>query len=183
MPAFLSVKLQITVRLNLGLIRRLSDSVFIVVDDFYLTDFDSSPPSPLSLPLRWLYSPELQRSSLNASITQTSRYNDHLSSAWFWGSAVWSLMSHWMFCALTGPCCLFYHDPHCSFLISRGQMARAGGGHQLFFPLELIWNSNFGSNGDVNVFFPRRSCTRSWQIMISVSICMNYWRWDCFFTF
>lgn len=84
-------------------------------------------PPPLSLPLRWLYSPELRRSSLNASITQTSRYSDHLSSAWFWGSAVWSLMSHWMFCALTGPCCLFYHDPHCSFLISRGQMARGGG--------------------------------------------------------
>lgn len=48
MPAFLSVKLQITVRLNLGLIRRLSDSVFIVVDDFYLTDFDSLPPPPFS---------------------------------------------------------------------------------------------------------------------------------------
>ena len=28
--------------------------------------------------------------------------------------------------------------------------------------------------------FPSRSCTRSWQITISVSICMNYWRWDWF---
>lgn len=25
---------------------------------------------------------------------------------------------------------------------------------------------------------PRRSCTRSWQIMISVSTCTNYWRWE-----
>lgn len=43
-------------------------------------------PLPLSVSLRWLYSPELQHSFLNASITQTSRYNDYLSSACFWGS-------------------------------------------------------------------------------------------------
>ena len=143
----------------------------------------SASPAPLSLPfslpLRWLYSPELQRSSSNASITQTSRYNDHLSSAWFWGSAVWSLMSHWMFCALTGPCCLFITTHNAASCSVGGKWRR---GESAFFFLELIWNSNFGSNADVNVFSPpHRSCTRSWQIMISVSICMNYWRWDCIF--
>ena len=115
----------------------------------------SASPAPLSLPfslpLRWLYSPELQRSSSNASITQTSRYNDHLSSAWFWGSAVWSLMSHWMFCALTSPCCLFITTHNAASWSVGGKWRR---GASAFFFLELIWNSNFGSNADVNVFSP-----------------------------
>lgn len=31
---------------------------------------------------------------------------------------------------------------------------------------------------DKFVSHPRRSCTRSWLTMISVFICMNYWRWE-----
>ncbi len=83
-----------------------------------------------------------------------------------------------LFCMLLGVCCWayevtfnvfclhwsrppVYHVPYCSVVISRGRAVQGAAA--------LSW---------CKCVFPCRSCTRSWQIMIYVSICMNYWRWD-----
>lgn len=149
---------------NLWLIRWLNQcratscSILIIVYGFFwlISTLWHSPP--LSVSLWWLYSPELQHSSLNASITQTSRYNDHTSSACFWGSFVRSLRS--AFSSSQFP--VQGSDPDVNVLLSAGVVPEVD---RLWYPFLYVWTTE----GEADFFtFKMLHLTKTFSHLVSI---------------